>query len=123
MQLEEYFDFQSPDDIRIRGTRVGIENVLYEYIHREQRPEKIVERFPSVTLEQVYATILYYLHNRETVSAYVADWLEYCLDTEKKYDRHPPALVERMKRLKEAEREAEAARQAAEADQTTAEAA
>ena len=33
MQLEDYFDVQGPDDIRIRGHRIGIETVLYEYIH------------------------------------------------------------------------------------------
>ncbi|MGH2367163.1 MAG: DUF433 domain-containing protein, partial [Chloroflexota bacterium] len=29
MQLEDYFDFLAPDDIRLKGTRVGIETVLY----------------------------------------------------------------------------------------------
>lgn len=28
MQLEDYFDFQRPDDIRLKGTRVGIETIL-----------------------------------------------------------------------------------------------
>jgi len=27
MELQAYFDFQNPDDIRIKGTRVGIETV------------------------------------------------------------------------------------------------
>lgn len=73
MQLEEYFDFQRPDDIRIKGTRVGIENVLYEYIYRSRTPEQIVDCFSTLTLEQVYATILYYLHNKEAVSKYITD--------------------------------------------------
>lgn len=38
MQLEDYFDFLSEDDIRIKDTRIGIESVLYEYIHRDQEP-------------------------------------------------------------------------------------
>ena len=71
MQLEDYFDFLAPDDIRIKGHRIGIESVLYEYIYREQTPEAIVKRFPTLDLEQIYATILYYLHNREQVNAYV----------------------------------------------------
>ena len=32
MNIEEYFDHLAPDDIRIKGTRVGIESVLYEFI-------------------------------------------------------------------------------------------
>ena len=41
MQLEDYFDFLAPDDIRIKGSRVGIESVLYDYIYREQTPQDI----------------------------------------------------------------------------------
>jgi len=58
MKLEDYFDFLAPDDIRLKGTRVGIESVLYEYVHRLQTPEAIAQRFPTLTLDQVYATIL-----------------------------------------------------------------
>jgi hypothetical protein len=28
MQLEDYFDFLAPNDIRVKGTRVGIETIL-----------------------------------------------------------------------------------------------
>lgn len=30
MMLEDYFDLVSPNDIRLRGSRIGIETVLYE---------------------------------------------------------------------------------------------
>jgi hypothetical protein len=39
MQLEDYFDFQRPDDIRLKGTRIGIETILYDFIHRSRTPE------------------------------------------------------------------------------------
>jgi uncharacterized protein (DUF433 family) len=104
MQLEDYFDFLAPDDIRIKGSRIGIESVLYEYIHRGQSPEAIATRFPTLTLEQVYATILYYLHNREKIEAYIADWLEYGRRMREEQDRNPPPVVVRLRALK-AERE------------------
>lgn len=88
MQIEDYFNFLAPDDIRIKGTRIGIESVLYEYIHRAQTPEAIAQRFHTVTLEQVYATILYYLHNRETVGAYLADYLEYCYRARQEFEEN-----------------------------------
>ena len=100
MQVEEYFDFLAPDDIRIKGSRIGIESVLYEYIHREQPPEAIADRFPSLTTEQIYATILYYLHNRELMDAYVADWLEYGRRMREAQDRDPPPIVVRLRALK-----------------------
>jgi uncharacterized protein (DUF433 family) len=102
MQLEDYFNFLAPDDIRLKGTRIGIESILYEYIHRAQTPEEIARRFDSVTLEQVYATILYYFHNREAVHAYVADWLEYFHRSRVEQERNPdPALQRLRQRLRE----------------------
>jgi uncharacterized protein (DUF433 family) len=105
MQLEDYFDFQRPDDIRLKGTRVGIENILYEYIYRERTPEEIVTHFYTIDLEQVYATILYYLHNKEAVSKYIADWLEHGHRAREEQKRNPPPVVKKLMKLK-AEREA-----------------
>ncbi len=59
MKLEDFFDFLADDDIRIRGTRIGIESVLYDYVYRKQTAEQIAESFPSLKIQQVYATILY----------------------------------------------------------------
>ena len=104
MQLEDYFDFLAPDDIRIKGTRVGIETVLYDFIHRRRSPEEVIASYPSLTLEQVYATILYYLHNREQINAYLADWLEWGRRMREEQERNPPPVVQRLRALK-AERE------------------
>lgn len=105
MQLEDYFDFQRPDDIRVKGTRVGIETILYDFIHRCRTPEEITQSYPSVTLEQVYATILYYLHNKEAVTAYLADWLEHGHRMREEQRRNPSPAVIRLMKLK-AERQA-----------------
>ena len=66
MELESYFDFISEDAIRIRGTRVGIETVVRDYLHGAG-PEEIVLHYPTLTLEQVHATITYYLANQDKV--------------------------------------------------------
>jgi uncharacterized protein (DUF433 family) len=101
MNLEDYFDFFAPDDIRIKGTRVGVETVLYDYVHRRLMPEIITERYPSLTLEQVYATILYYLRNRATMDAYLADWLEWGHRMRQEQRRARPELTEFMVKLRE----------------------
>lgn len=105
MQLEEYFDFLAPNDIRIKGHRIGIETILYEYIYRNRTPEEIQTSYPSLTLEEVYATILYYLHNQETVNQYIADWLEWGHQQRKKQAQNPPPPAARLQKIK-AEREA-----------------
>ena len=100
MPIETYFNFLAKDDIRIKGTRIGIESVLYEYIHRSQTPEAIAEHFRTLTLEQVYATILYYLQNQEKVGAYLEDYLEYCRTAREEYEKNPPPGVVRLRKLK-----------------------
>ncbi len=70
MQLETYFEFVSDRQILIAGTRVGIETVVEEYEHGAS-PEEIMLRHPTLRLEQIHATILYYLANREQVQHYI----------------------------------------------------
>ena len=77
MNLEDYFDVQRPDDIRIKGHRIGIESILYEYLDRRRSAEQIAKTFPTLNLDQIYATILYYLQNRESIDAYMRDWKEH----------------------------------------------
>jgi uncharacterized protein (DUF433 family) len=105
MQLEDYFDFQQPDDIRVKGTRIGIETILYDFIHRARTPEQIAQTYPSLNLEQVYATILYYLHNQEAVSNYIAEWLEWSHQQLKAQELNPSPSAIRLRKLR-AEREA-----------------
>ena len=100
MQLEEYFDFLSADDIRIKGPRVGIETVLYDFIHRSRSAEEIAASYPSVTLEQVYATILYYVRNRKPVERYLEKWLEWGKRMREAQDRNPPPVVVRLRAAK-----------------------
>jgi len=100
MNIEEYFDFLRPEDIRLKGTRIGIESILYEYLHRGRTAEEIAARFPTVTLEQVYATILYYLQNKEAVSHYVADWLEWGGAMRDEQERNLPPAITRLRALK-----------------------
>ena len=49
MQIQDYFNFLAPDDIRIKGNRIGIESVLYEYIYRTKTPEQIAQQFETIT--------------------------------------------------------------------------
>jgi uncharacterized protein (DUF433 family) len=100
MQLEDYFDFQAPNDIRLKGTRVGIETILYDFIHRGRRPEEIADAYRSLTLEQVYATITYYLHNEPAVRSYLEEWLDWGTRMRAEQARNPNAWPNRVRELK-----------------------
>lgn len=69
--LEDYFEFLSPDDIRLKGHRIGIDDVI-DYYLQGYSPEQILAELPSLNLEKIHATITYYLRNRAEIDAYVA---------------------------------------------------
>lgn len=100
MQLEDYFNFLALDDIRLKGTRIGIETILFDYLFRARTPEEIANIYPSLTLEQVYATILYYLHNKDAVDTYMTDWLEWAERMREEQRRNPPPVAEKLRKLR-----------------------
>ncbi|NJM71958.1 MAG: DUF433 domain-containing protein [Scytonema sp. RU_4_4] len=104
-QITDYFNFLTPADIRLKGSRIGIETILYEYIDRGRTPEEIAQIYISLTLEQVYATILYYLQNQEVVSAYMKNWIEHGHKMREEQRLNPPPVSEKLRQLR-AERKA-----------------
>jgi uncharacterized protein (DUF433 family) len=99
--LEEYFSFLADDDIRIKGTRIGLEHLLYEYLYNAKSPEAIAAMFPTVSVEAVYATILYYLRNRNVMDQYVADWLDFSLKAEAEQAESSRLLLEHLRQRQE----------------------
>lgn len=97
MQLEGYFDFLGPDDIRIKGTRMGIEFALRDY-REGASPEEIVLRYPTLSLEQVHATITYYLHHQDSVDAYLARWRAQAEAAWEKQHIHPSEFLRDLRR-------------------------
>ncbi len=56
---------------RVRGTRVSLDSVVYRFLEGLS-PESIQsDCFPTLTLEQVYGAITFYLANRADVDAYL----------------------------------------------------
>ncbi|PHM07329.1 DUF433 domain-containing protein [Nostoc sp. 'Peltigera malacea cyanobiont' DB3992] len=98
--ITEYFNFLSPEDIRLQNSRIGIETILYEYIDCGKSPEEIAQIYTSLSLEQVYATILYYLQNKETVSAYIKNWIEHGHKMREEQRLNPPPVSEKLRQLR-----------------------
>lgn len=102
--MENYFDFLSPDDIRIKGTRIGIETVLDDYLGGSS-PEEIAARYRTLTLEQVYATITYYLHKRKEIDEYLERWRAYTEAAWQEQQRNPPEFVQELRERLQRKRE------------------
>ena len=56
--------------IRVVGTRLTLDTIVTAY-RGGATPEEIVERFPGISLPNVYAVITYYLRYRREVEAYL----------------------------------------------------
>lgn len=104
MQLEDYFDFQAPNDIRLKGHRIGIETILFDYLELGLFPEDLVVRYPTLSLEEVYATITYYWHNREQIDAYLRAAQEHEDAMRREQELNPSPAVRRLRELAKAQR-------------------
>lgn len=91
MELNAYFNFVSDDDIRLAGTRIGIETILSHYLNGVA-PETLAEWYPELSLDQIFATLTYYFANRTTVDAYLAD-LDAWFETQWQQQQQDPSPV------------------------------
>ena len=54
----------------VAGSRVSLDSVVYEFLDGETA-ESIAQSFPTLSLEQVYGAIAYYLAHRDEVDAHL----------------------------------------------------
>ena len=101
MQLEDYFEFISADEILLRGTRIGIEAILIEYLEGAL-PEEIAIHYPPVSLEQVHATITYYLRHQETLDQYLLRWTQHGDAALRHHQDARSALLQRLRQVRAA---------------------
>jgi uncharacterized protein (DUF433 family) len=64
MLVEDYLELNDPDGIRIKGHRIWMNDLLYEVIYNGLGPDGLLERFPSLTREKIYAALLYFERHR-----------------------------------------------------------
>lgn len=78
--------------LRIGDTRVLLDLVIYAY-WRGQTPEAIIESFPSLSLDDVYLAIGYYLRHRTEIDAYLRQQEAEADAFQRQHEAvHPPTL-------------------------------
>lgn len=77
---------------RVKGTRVSLDSVVYAF-QRGDSLESIVSSFPSLTLEQVYGAITYYLAHKQEID-------EYLREGEAEYEQQRAERCEELRRMK-----------------------
>jgi len=83
----------------LRGSRVSLESVVYEFLDGAS-PESIVDDFPTLTLEQVYGAITFYLAHRTEVDAYMTQTEKAWNDASTNQPPLPDGLRERLERAR-----------------------
>ena len=99
MELASIFEFVNPKTIRIKGTRVGIEIVIEKFLDGAS-PKEIQGHYPNLTLKQIYATITYYLFNKNTVDAYMEADRKRAETAYEVQRKNPPPGVKRLMKIK-----------------------
>jgi len=72
MTLNDYIE-QRDGGYWIRGTRVSLDSIVYRFLEGLSPDSIQIDCFPTLTLEQVYGAITYYLGHRANVDAYLQE--------------------------------------------------
>jgi uncharacterized protein (DUF433 family) len=100
-QDKSYVGIDENGVYRVGNTRVMLDSVVAAF-HEGHSPETIRQQYPSLTLEEVYGTIAYYLAHGGEVTAYLqrqqAVWDAWRVRAE---ERSSP-VMERLRALREA---------------------
>ncbi|MCP4606563.1 MAG: DUF433 domain-containing protein [Proteobacteria bacterium] len=99
MQLKDYFDFAAPNDIRLKGHRVGIETILFDYLDLGLSAEEIALRYPTLSLEQIHATLAYYGRHQAELDVYLKAAREHEERMIREQERNPSPAVKYLHQL------------------------
>ena len=83
------------------ASRVSLESVICLFLDGAS-PETIVDEFPTLSLEQVYGAITFYLADRAKIDAYLAESAGLWEEARKNQLPIPPPLRERLERVRRA---------------------
>jgi uncharacterized protein (DUF433 family) len=81
------------------GSRVSLESVVTLF-RDGASPEAIVDEFPTLSLEQVYGAITFYLAHQAKIDAHLADTERLWQEARKSQSPLPTPLRERLERVR-----------------------
>jgi uncharacterized protein (DUF433 family) len=82
---------------RVSDSRVSLDSIVCAYWEGES-PEAIVEEFPTLSVEQVYGAIAFYLRHRQEVDAHLSQQDERWKDLAAQSALHHGALLRRLRK-------------------------
>jgi uncharacterized protein (DUF433 family) len=100
MESHDYLEFVGPDEIKIKGHRIGLEDIV-ELYWDGLTAEQIAGELPGLPRRKIEAAISYYLTRRADVDAYRARLTALAEQRIREAStQEPPPVVERLRALK-----------------------
>ena len=87
------------DGYGIIGSRVSLESLIMPFLDGAA-PETLVDEFPTLSLEQVYGAITFYLAHRAEIDRYLKEAEAVWEEARKSQPPLPTALRERLERAR-----------------------
>jgi uncharacterized protein (DUF433 family) len=84
----------------VTGTRVSLDSIVYAF-RAGEGAETIQQNFPSLTLEQVYGAIAFYLHHQAEVDHNICQGEEELQRSVPTLKERKPEAHERLQRVRE----------------------
>ncbi len=96
MGWDAYLEFLDPLDIRIKGHRIGIEDVL-EHFLRGETAHEIRERYPSLAIESIEAVLAYYREHQLEMDQYLSDLADWQAQMHEQLLADPPPVAQQIR--------------------------
>lgn len=87
----------------ITGKRVSLDSIIYAFLNGYS-PESIVDSFPTVSLEEVYGVVAYYLANRLALNLYLEEGEKEFDHLSEEARKRDPVFHERLRSLLDGKR-------------------
>src|SRR5882724_24417 len=84
---------------RVADTRISLDSVIIGF-QQGQSPEEIQRNFPTLTLEQVYGTVAYYLGHRPEIDQYLVGQRATWDRLRSEAEENPSAALERLRQAR-----------------------
>lgn len=98
---ESYLAFVGPDEIRIKGHRIGIESVLIAHLEEGMTVDQLRARFPTLAPEEIEAVLEYHRQHRSDVDAYLQTVREHEDRVFEEAARNPSPAARRLSALRD----------------------
>ena len=96
---KSYVRVDGEGSMRVGNSRVSLDSVVIGF-QQGEAPETIRRNFPTLTLEEVYGAITYYLANREEVDEHLRRQQERWDRAAQEQERNPSPAMRRLRTLK-----------------------